>query len=99
MMVVLMILVLNVRQGYVQKHVKSTLHVPSASLEDVLDLLQSVLDVVRDGIALALGRKRVGLVGAFAWTVLGLGELCTIVSPNDVQRTKSIEHLLPLTRM
>lgn len=94
-----MILVLEVRQRHVQKHAKNTLHVPLASLEDVLDLLQGIFDVVGDGVALALGGKRVGVVGALSRTLLGLRELCAIVSLIDAQRTKTIENLLPLTRM
>ena len=46
-----------------------------ASLEDVLDGLDSILDVVGDGIASALGGQRVRVVGALAVATLGLRKL------------------------
>ena len=51
-----------------------------APLEDILDLLDGVVDVVGESIALALRRERVRVVSALAGAVLGLGELCAIVS-------------------
>lgn len=66
-------------------HVQNTLHVPLASLEDVLDLLHGILDVVGDDIALALRRERVGVVCALARAVLRFGQLCNVVSLIDAQ--------------
>lgn len=80
-------------------HAQNTLHVPLASLENVLDLLHGILDVVGDDIALALRRERVGVVCALARAVLGFRQPYRIVSPIDIQRKEGIEYLLPLTRM
>lgn len=63
-----------------------------ASLESVLDLSESILDVVGDGIALALGWEWVRVVSAFAGAVLGLGELCAIVSLISAQRKKKVSN-------
>lgn len=68
-----------------RSYAQNNLHVPLASLEDVLDLLQGVLDVVGDNVALALLRERVGVVSAFAGAVLGFRQLCGIVSSIDAQ--------------
>jgi hypothetical protein len=51
-----------------------------ASLEDVLDGLDSIVDVVGNSITSALGRHREGVVGALAVTTRGLRKLCHIVS-------------------
>jgi len=48
--------------------------------EGVLDLLDSLLDVVGDGVASTLDRARVRVVGALAVTTSGLRKLCAIVS-------------------
>ena len=52
-----------------------------ASLDEgILDLLDSFFDVVGDGVASALGRARVRVVGALAVTTSGLRKLFAIVS-------------------
>jgi hypothetical protein len=51
-----------------------------ASLEDVLDGLDSIVDVVDNGIASALSRHREGVIGALAEAASGLRKLCHIVS-------------------
>jgi hypothetical protein len=51
-----------------------------ASLEDVLNFLDGTLDVAGDGVASALGRARVRVVGALAVAISGLRKLWSIVS-------------------
>jgi uncharacterized protein YicC (UPF0701 family) len=51
-----------------------------ASLEDVLNGLDSIVDVVDNGIASALSWHREGVVGALAEATRGLRKLCHIVS-------------------
>lgn len=51
--------------------------------EDVLDLLDGTVDVVGDGVASALGRTRVRVIGALAETTSGLIKFCAMSALSD----------------
>lgn len=65
--------------------------------KDVLDLLDGTIDVVGDGVASALGRARVRVVGALAVTTSGLRKLCASSVSIVKNMSKEQKHSLPLT--
>jgi hypothetical protein len=80
----------NMSENTFIRRERSTLHIPFASLEDVLNFLDGTLDVVRDGVASALGRSRVRGVGALAVATSGLGKLWNHCQQDQTCEGKSL---------